>query len=251
MNNCENAPAYAQARHRIVTDPSMLEGQVGEYRRALQSPSRRAQEAIKRLLDVLGAACGLLLTGPLLGVMAVLIRLESPGPGFYSQRRLGRGGHVFRVFKLRSMVHRAPMMLNSDGSTWVTPHDPRLTRMGARLRPRGLDELPQLWNVLKGEMSLIGPRPDHDFQLQRYAEGDYRKLAMRPGMTSLAQVSGRNALPWRRRMEIEIEYVERFSLWLDLQIALRTVGVVLRGSGAYNSGRGDDAGPPTIVSRDH
>ena len=126
------------------------------------------------------------------------------------------------------------MEFNPDGSTCVVDHDPRVTRLGAVLRPLGRDELPQLVNVLKGEMSLIGPRPDHDFQLPYYTERDHRKLAMRPGITSLAQVSGRNALSWQERMALEIEYVERFSLWLDIQIAWRTLGVVVRGHGVNN-----------------
>jgi undecaprenyl phosphate N,N'-diacetylbacillosamine 1-phosphate transferase len=200
----------------------------------LSTPSRRLQLAVKRLLDIAFAIMALILLSPLVAMLAFLIHLESPGPMALAQRRLGRWGRVFVMYKLRTMVDGAPMVLNADGSTRVVDNDPRVTRLGAKLRPLGLDELPQLVNVLKGEMSLIGPRPDHDFQLPYYTERDYHKLAMRPGITSLAQVSGRNALPWRERMALEIEYVERFSLWLDVQIAWRTVGVVLRGDGVNN-----------------
>ena len=200
----------------------------------MSSRSRRVQLAIKRSLD-LGIVClALPLLSPLLAALALLIRRESPGPALFAQPRLGRRGRVFTLYKLRTMVHGAPMVLNADGSTCVVDGDPRVTPLGARLRRRGLDELPQLVNVLRGEMSLIGPRPDHDFQLQHYLKEDHRKLEMRPGITSLAQVSGRNALTWRQRVALEIEYVERFSLWLDLQIAWRTVGVVLRGRGVNN-----------------
>jgi lipopolysaccharide/colanic/teichoic acid biosynthesis glycosyltransferase len=192
------------------------------------------QLAVKRILDLLLAASALLVFSPLIALLALLIRLESPGPALLAQRRLGRGGRVFAMFKLRTMVDGAPMVLNADGSTRVVDGDPRVTRLGAVLRRLGLDELPQLVNVLRGEMSLIGPRPDHDFQLPAYSQQDYRKLAMRPGITSLAQVSGHNALSWRERMALEIEYVERFSLGLDVQIAWRTVGVVRRGTGVNN-----------------
>jgi undecaprenyl phosphate N,N'-diacetylbacillosamine 1-phosphate transferase len=204
--------------------------------RVTSSPSRRCQESIKRVLDVVVSALALLILGPCILLLALLIRLSSPGPAFFSQPRLGRWGRPFTIYKLRTMVDGAPVRLNPDGSTCVVDGDPRVTPLGARLRARGLDELPQLLNVLKGEMSLIGPRPDHDFQLQHYRHWDCRKLAMRPGITSLAQVSGRNALPWRVRTELEAEYVDRFSLWLDLQIALRTVGLVLSGRDANNPG---------------
>jgi lipopolysaccharide/colanic/teichoic acid biosynthesis glycosyltransferase len=206
-----------------------------DYRLGLSTPSRRTQLVIKRILDLVGATVALILLSPLLALLAMLLRLESPGPAVLAQRRLGRGGRVFTLYKLRTVVDGAPMVLNLDGSTRVVDDDPRVTRLGAKLRRLGLDELPQLVNVLRGAMSLIGPRPDHDFQLPYYTERDYRKLAMRPGITSLAQASGRNALPWRERMALEIEYVERFSLWLDVQIAWRTVGVVVRGIGVNNA----------------
>jgi lipopolysaccharide/colanic/teichoic acid biosynthesis glycosyltransferase len=144
---------------------------------------------------------------------------------------------LFTIYKLRSMVPGAPLVLNPDGSTRVVDGDPRVTRLGRLLRRFGLDELPQLANVVRGDMSLVGPRPDHAFQLPHYTQGDCRKLAMRPGITSLAQVSGRNDLSWRQRTGLEIEYVESFSLALDLQIAWRTIGVVVRGTGLNDPGR--------------
>ena len=218
--------------------------------RASSSPSRRYQALVKRVMDVVVAAVALVLFSPWLGLLALLIRLESPGPAFFRQRRLGRWGTVFTLYKLRTMVDGAPLVLHPDGSTCVVEGDPRVTRLGGRLRAHGLDELPQLLNVLKGEMSLIGPRPDHDFQLPQYRGRDHRKLAMRPGITSLAQVSGRNTLSWRERMALEVEYVDRFSLWLDLRIACRTLGVALWGSGANNphlpAGRGR-----TLETREH
>ena len=233
-----------------VRGPAAGSAALRELRASLSTPSRRLQLAVKRAVDLAGAAAGLIVGAPFLALLAALIRLDSPGPATFSQSRLGRDGRVFRMHKFRTMVDGAQMALNPDGSTRVTQHDPRLTRMGARLRPKGLDELPQLVNVLRGEMSLIGPRPDHDFQLQHYAAGDCRKLAMRPGITSLAQVSGRNALPWRRRTELEIYYVDHFTLWLDLQIAWRTVGVALQGAGAYNPEPDEGPDSPALAGKD-
>ena len=215
-------------------DMHSMDAMVQGHQTALDSPRRRVELAAKRALDLIAGTVTLVVLTPLLALLALLVRLESPGHALFSQPRLGCQGQVFPMWKLRSMVDGAPMVLNPDGSTRVVDGDPRVTPLGARLRALGLDELPQLVNILKGDMSLIGPRPDHDFQLAYYAGDDYRKLAMRPGITSLAQVSGRNALPWHARMALEIEYVERFSLLLDLRIAWRTVGVVLRGTGVNN-----------------
>jgi len=211
--------------------PDFRSAALSKYWIERPASARRWQLVIKRAADVVLGGLALVALSPLLALLALLIRIESPGPAIFSQRRLGRWGQVFTIYKLRTMVDGAPMVLNPDGSTRVEDGDPRVTRLGAVLRRWGLDELPQLYNVLRGDMSLVGPRPDHDFQLPYYTERDYGKLAMRPGITSLAQVSGRNVLSWRQRMALELEYVERFSLWLDLQIAWRTVGIILRGSG--------------------
>lgn len=139
------------------------------------------------------------------------------------------------MYKLRSMVWKAKAEFNEDGSNKVVANDKRLTRIGRLIRRIGLDELPQLINVIKGEMSLVGPRPDQDFHLKFYRVGDYRKLAFLPGITSLAQAEGRNALPWRERIALEISYVERFSLMLDLYVVLKTIRIVVTGIGSYNS----------------
>jgi lipopolysaccharide/colanic/teichoic acid biosynthesis glycosyltransferase len=214
------------------------------YHRALRSPARRLQQALKRALDLAVATLVLVGLSPLLALVALWVRLDSSGPVLFRQRRLGRWGRPFTMYKLRTMVHGAPMHLNPDGSSRVVDGDRRLTRAGRLLRRLGLDELPQLVNVLRGEMSLVGPRPDHVFQRADYRSGDYGKLAMRPGITSLAQVSGRNSLPWRERVALEVEYVERFSLWLDLQIACRTLGVVVRGTGLFDPALPEGADRP-------
>jgi lipopolysaccharide/colanic/teichoic acid biosynthesis glycosyltransferase len=215
------------------------------YHCGLCTPSRRLQEALKRALDLAVAILALAALSPLLALLALWVRLDSPGPALFRQRRLGRWGRPFTIYKLRTMGQGAPMLLNPDGSSRVVDGDPRLTRAGRGLRRLGLDELPQLVNVLRGEMSLVGPRPDHVFQRADYRSGDYGKLAMRPGITSLAQVSGRNTLPWRERVALEVDYVDRFSLWLDLRVACRTLGVVLRGTGLFDPALPEGADRPS------
>jgi len=205
-----------------------------EYALSLDDGWRRLQLDIKRGLDLGMATAGAILLAPWIALMMILIKIETPGPALFRQRRLGRFGRVFTLYKLRSMQWGARVALNPDGSTCVVKGDSRVTRIGRVMRTLGLDELPQLVNVVKGEMSLIGPRPDQDFHLHFYRDGDYRKLALRPGMTSLGQVSGRNAIAWKQRTQFEIQYVEHFSLWLDAKIVMRTLFVVLSGLGGYN-----------------
>jgi undecaprenyl phosphate N,N'-diacetylbacillosamine 1-phosphate transferase len=206
------------------------------------------QLAIKRMLDIVLAVPAILTLIPVLAVLVAWIHLESPGSAIYRQRRLGRYGRIFTMYKLRSMRTNCEVALNADGSTCVVRNDPRVTWIGKYMRKIGLDELPQLFNVLIGDMSLVGPRPDQDFHLQWYETSDLRKLAMRPGITSLGQVRGRNAIPWKQRMIWEIEYVEQFSLWLDLKIAVRTFGVVLSGIGVCNPSPLSDVAPPAATS---
>jgi len=171
---------------RPVVPAPCDEAALRDYHRWLCTPARRRQEALKRDLDLGLAALGLLILSPFLGLLALLVRLDSPGPAFFSQPRLGRWGRLFAIYKLCTMVQDAPLVLNPDGSIRVVDGDPRVTGLGRLLRRWALDELPQLANVLRGEMSLVGPRPDHHFQLQYYEPGDFRKMAMRPGITSLA-----------------------------------------------------------------
>lgn len=217
-----------------LNDPE-LEMEVRRYRRSLDSRPRRFQLYLKRAMDILVASVCLVLTGIPLALLVAAIRLESDGPALFQQRRLGQYGKVFGMYKLRSMLANARPEFNADGSTRVLANDDRLTRIGRFIRRIGIDELPQLVNVIMGDMSLVGPRPDQDFHFQYYRNGDYRKLALRPGITSLAQAEGRNAIPWRERIALEITYVEQFSLWLDFQIILKTVRIVVSGIGSYNS----------------
>jgi lipopolysaccharide/colanic/teichoic acid biosynthesis glycosyltransferase len=177
--------------------------------------------AIKRAFDYGLAAGGLVAAAPAMALISVAIKLESPGGVLYRQERLGRGGRPFQLLKFRTM-RDAPIRYNADGSTRIDPNDDRVTRVGRFLRG-ALDELPQLLNILRGEMSLVGPRPDMVSQRALYSDTDERKLAALPGITSLAVVSGRNDIPWKLRNQIDARYIERWSLWLDARIVAQTL----------------------------
>ncbi|HEX3760846.1 MAG TPA: sugar transferase [Kofleriaceae bacterium] len=181
--------------------------------------------AIKRALDYGLAAGGLLAIAPAMAAIAVAIAVDSPGGVFYVQDRLGRGGRPFRLLKFRTM-RNAPIRYNPDGSTRIDPQDDRVTRIGRWLRG-GADELPQLLNVLRGEMSLVGPRPDMVSQRALYTTAHERKLAALPGLTSLAVILGRNDIPWAERVALDARYIERWSLWLDLRILAVTLTMPL------------------------
>jgi len=185
---------------------------------------KRGRLAIKRLLDVIvSASCLLVLAIPLL-LLVICVRFDSPGPGFFRQRRIGKGGKPFNLLKLRTMVVNAESM---GRGLRVAADDERITRVGRWLRAFGIDELPQLVNVFRGEMSLVGPRPTVPLQVENYTERQRRRLEMRPGITGLAILRGRKTLTWLERIEVDIEYVERWSLRLDLEILLKTPWVVL------------------------
>jgi lipopolysaccharide/colanic/teichoic acid biosynthesis glycosyltransferase len=174
---------------------------------------------LNRALDVAAAAAGLALTSPLLAASAVAIKLEDGGPVLYRQMRVGKDGQDFELLKLRTMVVGA----EKKGAGYaVDAGDSRITRVGRLLRRASIDELPQLWNVLRGEMSLIGPRPTLRYQVETYTERQHLRLAVRPGLTGWAQVNGRATLPWEDRIELDVWYVEHRSPLLDLRILLRT-----------------------------
>jgi len=177
--------------------------------------------AIKRTFDYALAAGGVVACAPAMAAIAFAIKLDDRGSVLYRQERLGRAGRPFQLLKFRTM-RDAPIRYNQDGSTRIDPHDDRVTRVGRYLRG-ALDELPQLFNILRGEMSLVGPRPDMVSQRALYTDGDERKLAALPGITSLAVVSGRNDIPWKQRNELDARYIERWSLWLDARIVAQTL----------------------------
>ena len=190
---------------------------------------------IRRAVDVVASALALLLSSPLLLAAMLAIRLESPGPMIYRQRRAGRGGKPFDVLKLRTMVDGAEHI---GAGMAVNANDSRITRVGTFLRRSSLDELPNLLNVLRGEMTLVGPRPTLPAQVDQYTDRQRGRLAVKPGITGWAQVNGRASLPWSERIELDLYYVENRSLSLDLRILLRTPAMVLGGSGLYKGQAG-------------
>jgi len=204
---------------------------------------RVEQLVLKRAMDIVGAAVVLVLLAPLLAVIAALVALDSPGPVIFTQRRLGRFGRPIRCYKFRSMQMDAEERLNGDPILFqqYVEHDyklpasmdTRITRVGHFLRRASLDELPQLWNVLKGEMSLVGPRPIVPDEIHHYNGEGPLLLSLKPGMTGAWQVSGRSAVAYPERAAMELEYVEGWTLWRDLRILLRTFPAVLAGRGAY------------------
>jgi lipopolysaccharide/colanic/teichoic acid biosynthesis glycosyltransferase len=184
-----------------------------------------------RALDLLVASLALVLGSPLLALAAILIKLESRGPVFYRQRRVGRGGQPFELWKLRTMVPGAETM---GAGIYVVEGDPRITRTGRLLRRFSLDELPNLINVVRGEMAMVGPRPTVQEQVDRYTDRQRRRLEVKPGITGWAQVNGRTSLPWPERIELDVWYVEHRSLRLDLRILARTVRLLATGHGLYS-----------------
>ena len=186
------------------------------------------RRGLPRAADLAIAGIGLFLTAPLLLVAAIAIKLGSRGPVFYLQRRVGQGGEIFELFKLRTMREGADPV---GVGTAVTGDDPRVTRVGRALRRFALDELPNLFNVLTGEMAIVGPRATLPAQVELYSPRQRRRLELKPGVTGWAQTHGRAGIPWEERIELDVWYVENRSLALDLRIIVRTPLVLLRGTG--------------------
>jgi lipopolysaccharide/colanic/teichoic acid biosynthesis glycosyltransferase len=184
----------------------------------------------RRSFDVLVAGTALLLASPFLALAMLAIRLESPGHPIYRQRRVGKDGRAFDVLKLRTMVTGAEHI---GAGLAVSENDTRITRVGALLRRTSLDEVPNLVNVLKGEMAIIGPRPTVPVQVDRYTDRQRGRLAVKPGITGWAQVNGRTELPWAERIELDLHYIEHRSLALDARILWLTARMVLTGHGLY------------------
>jgi lipopolysaccharide/colanic/teichoic acid biosynthesis glycosyltransferase len=193
---------------------------------------------MNRALDVAGASLGLALASPALALAVLAIKLADRGPVLYRQRRVGQDGREFELLKLRTMVVGA----DQQGAGWaVNRGDPRITRVGRVLRRVSVDELPQLWNVVRGEMSLIGPRPTLSYQVEEYTPRQRKRLEVRPGITGWAQIHGRASLPWEERIELDVWYVENRSPRLDLKIVLRTPRALFGGTykgdtGGWRSG---------------
>jgi lipopolysaccharide/colanic/teichoic acid biosynthesis glycosyltransferase len=192
-------------------------------------------EAATRALDLLLGGLGALVSAPLVALAALAIRLESPGRAIYRQTRVGKDGRPFEICKLRTMVRGAEL---TGAGLAIQEGDDRITRVGAILRRASLDELPNLWNVVRGEMSVVGPRPTVQVQVDQYSERQRGRLKVKPGITGWAQVNGRASLPWSERIELDLWYVEHRTLMLDLKILARTVAMVLRGDGLYKGETG-------------
>jgi lipopolysaccharide/colanic/teichoic acid biosynthesis glycosyltransferase len=194
----------------------------------------------KRLLDIAVALFLLALACPLLLIIALLIKLEDGGPVFFAQTRIGQDGHEFKMFKIRSMVLGAEQRLadllgknkHADGVTFKIQDDPRITRVGKWLRKFSFDELPQLYNVLIGDMSLVGPRPPLPREVAKYSLADRRRLSVKPGITCIWQISGRANIDFSGQVQLDVDYIEGQSIWTDLLILTRTVPAVLSGKGA-------------------
>ncbi len=229
------------AFERMISRLSVAEQAGGEYLTFSTAPREGPALVLKRLVDVTGALLLLLLSAPLLLVTMLLIRLTSRGAALFRQERVGMNGRVFTLYKLRTMVEGAELQRSGlesknelDGPAFKMKADPRVTWLGRILRKTSIDELPQLWNVVKGDMSLVGPRPLPTYEVEKFEPWQRRRMSMRPGITCLWQISGRNKVTsfddW---MRLDLEYVDRWSPALDLKILLKTLPAVLRGRGAY------------------
>jgi lipopolysaccharide/colanic/teichoic acid biosynthesis glycosyltransferase len=199
------------------------------------------RDPLKRAVDLAIAVPLSILTAPLVAVLALAIRLEARGDPIYRQTRVGRDGRPFQIYKLRTMVPGAEFI---GAGLAIGEGDARITRLGALLRRYSLDEIPNLWNVVRGEMSIVGPRPTLAHQVAAYTPRQRGRLAVKPGITGWAQVNGRASLPWPERIELDLWYVEHRSLALDVHILRRTFGQVVRGAGIYKGATGGWQ-PPT------
>jgi len=196
---------------------------------------------LKRLLDILASSLGIFLLLPVFLVTAIAIRLESPGPVFFKQKRVGRWGRLFTIWKFRSMYvdaeeRKAELMESNEmegGVIFKMKDDPRVTKVGRIIRKTSIDELPQLWNVLMGDMSLVGPRPPVPAEVDQYSLSDRRRLEVIPGITCIWQISGRSEIPFDQQVELDVQYIQSQSLWTDFKILLKTVPALVLGSGAY------------------
>ena len=188
---------------------------------------------IKRIFDLFSSLIGLIILLPVFGVIAILIKLDSKGPVFFKQERLGKAGEVFEIYKFRTMVKNAE---NKGTGVFTNKSDPRITKVGNLLRKTSLDELPQLINVIKGEMSLVGPRPPvtyHPYKYEDYPEEKKRRFQVKPGITGLAQVEGRNNLSWDERIKYDLKYMERQNLIFDIQLIIKTIFKVFNKNDLY------------------
>lgn len=195
---------------------------------------------IKRTMDIALSTIGLILCIPLFTAVAIAIKRDSPGPVIFKQQRVGKDGKKFTMYKFRTMVVNAEEILDellgkneADGPVFKIKEDPRVTKLGKWLRKTSIDELPQLWNVLKGNMSLVGPRPPLEREVVQYDNYQRQRLSVKPGITCYWQVSGRSNITFDEWVELDIKYIHEQSLWTDIKLLFKTIGAVLRKDGAY------------------
>lgn len=236
--NSHARPRTAVPAHWPAATPAVMAPAVLPF----ETPEGRGiyLRAGKRVVDILAAVFGLLLTTPVIGLLALIVRATSRGPVFYRSTRIGRGGRPFTFYKLRSMVRDADLkredlthLNEADGPVFKIARDPRITPIGRFMRSTSLDEVPQFWNVLMGDMSLVGPRPPIPEEVAQYEPWQLRRLDVRPGLTCLWQISGRSRIGFQEWMRLDLEYIRHRSLRLDLMILLRTIPAVLSREGAY------------------
>ena len=188
----------------------------------------------KRAMDIIGSLCGIILLSPLLIIVALAIKIEDPkGSVFFSQKRCGKDNKLFPMYKFRSMVSNAEELLEElmehnemDGPVFKIKEDPRITRVGKFIRKTSIDELPQLFNILKGDMSIVGPRPAIPHEVAEYSDYHKQRLLVKPGLTCIWQVSGRNSIGFEEWMDMDLEYIEKRNLWMDIKLIFKTVGVL-------------------------
>lgn len=188
----------------------------------------------KRAMDIIGSLCGIILLSPLLIIVALAIKIEDPkGSVFFSQQRCGKDNKLFPMYKFRSMVSNAEELLEElmehnemDGPVFKIKEDPRITRVGKFIRKTSIDELPQLFNILRGDMSIVGPRPAIPHEVAEYSDYHKQRLLVKPGLTCIWQVSGRNSIGFEEWMDMDLEYIEKRNLWMDIKLIFKTVGVL-------------------------
>ncbi|MCC4404981.1 sugar transferase [Limosilactobacillus reuteri] len=202
--------------------------------------SRFIYHGIKRIFDIVAAACGIIILSPLMIIIAVLIKAEDHGPIFYKQVRVGKNGKTFKMYKFRSMFVNADQMLaelkeqnDVEGPMFKMKDDPRITRIGHFIRKHSLDELPQFFNVIKGEMSLVGPRPPLPAEVAEYSDYDKQRLYIIPGCTGLWQATKRNEVGFSEMVQLDIEYIKKANFWFDLWIIWKTVEIVIKPNESY------------------
>ena len=185
---------------------------------------------VKYLFDKIFSLLLIILLSPFFIIISILIKLESEGSVFFIQERVGKNHKLFNIYKFRTMVSDA---INKGNGVYTEKDDPRITGIGRFLRNTSLDEIPQLLNILKGDMSIIGPRPTLEYQVKQYDDFQMKRLLMKPGVTGLAQIRGRNSISWPERIKHDVEYIEKWSIWLDIKILVKTVFVIFKKEGIY------------------